>query len=422
MTASPERRSMSSDMANTRRSPSTERGTATYEALLRASASVFSRRGFRHASVAEICRRSRVANGTFYQYFPSKEQIFLTLIERMTHQLQTRLTVDPTAPALQQIQSILKDHLDLMSSQTTLYRVFREAEFIHTELPKQLYGQLIRSYRRILEQSPDQLRPIEPETVALALIGMAEFIALRYIFWGHGLPPTVWTTLHTLIAYGIHSDHPLAPAAPPPTQPIPSSAQNNKKKKKTRARLLEAAEVEFGQKGFYEAQVVDITRRAGVAHGTFYTYFPSKEAIFVELVREINSQLRAHLGAAIAGLPDRCQIECAGFQAFFEFIKGHPHAYRIVREAEFVGSIGRWYYERLAQGYVPALAKAMAAGQIRELDPEALAYALMGIGHFIALRWVVWEGKAVPNAVFASMMDFILNGLLPLDNGSLRSS
>ncbi len=72
---------------------------------------------------------------------------------------------------------------------------------------------------------------------------------------------------------------------------------------------------------------------------------------------------------------------------------------------------GRWYYERLAQGYVPALARAMQDRQIRSLDPEALAYALMGIGHFIGLRWVLWEGEPVPQAVFETMMDFVLHGL-----------
>lgn len=402
----------------TRRAPATERGTATYEALLHAGAQIFGQRGFRQASVAEICRRSRVANGTFYQYFPDKEQLFLTLIERMAKQLQARLheSVAPTAPALAQLQAALKAHLEFISSQTALYRVFREAEFIHTDLPKQLYGQLARFYQEILRH----LRRLDPETVAFAVIGMTEFIALRYIFWGRGLPPHALQTLDELIAHGISTEQPIAPATQrissrPPEQPVARSQGQ-----RTRARLLEAAEIEFGQKGFYEAQIVDITRRAGVAHGTFYTYFPSKEAIFVELVREINHQLRDHIRTTIAGLCDRRQIERAGFRAFFQFIKDHPQAYRIVREAEFIGSpkntAGRWYYERLAQGYIPALEHAMAVGQIRTLDPETLAYALMGIGHFIGIRWALWEQQAVPDSVFESMMDFILHGLLPLDN------
>ena len=411
-----------------RRSPSTERGTATYEALLRAGASVFSRRGFRQASVAEICRRSHVANGTFYQYFLDKEQIFLTLIERLAHQLQMRLraSVVPTAPAIEQLQSALRTHLKFIDSQTALYRVFREAEFIHTELSKRLYGQLARLYQEILQtgQSQGQLRRLDPETVSFSLIGMAEFLALRYIFWDRGLPPRVWKTLSDLLAHGVSAKQPIAPRGQSPS-PLPEEESVEPSQgQRTRARLLESAEEEFGQKGFYEAQIVDITRRAGVAHGTFYTYFPSKGAIFVELVREINTQLRARLRAAIAGLKDRRQIERAGFRAFFEFIHKHPKAYRIVREAEFVGSpknaAGRWYYERLAQGYVPALARAMAAGQLRLLDPEALAYALMGMGHFIGVRWVLWEGRAVPNSVFETMMDFLLHGLLPLDRDRSR--
>ncbi|MCS7198382.1 MAG: TetR/AcrR family transcriptional regulator [Candidatus Bipolaricaulota bacterium] len=394
----------------------------TYETLLRVGASVFSHRGFRRASVAEICRRSRVANGTFYQYFPDKAQLFLTLIEQMTNQLQTRLesAVAPAAPAIEQLHTTLKTHLEFIGAHTALYRVFREAEFVQIEPPQQLYGRLARFYQKILQdgQNTKQLRRLDLETVSFSLIGMAEFIALRYIFWDCGLPPHVWETLRGLISYGISSERPCAPAgpsdfSPPPEEKIAEPSQGQR----TRAKLLEAAEAEFGEKGFYEAQIVDITRRAGVAHGTFYTYFPSKEAIFVELVQEINKQLRARLRAAIAGLGDRRQIERAGFRAFFDFIKDHARAYRIVREAEFVGSpknaAGRWYYERLAQGYVPALAHAMKVRQIRSSDPEALAYALMGIGHFIGLRWVLWERQAVPNSVFENMMDFILHGLLP---------
>lgn len=408
-------------MANTRRSPSTKRGTATYEALLRAGASVFSRHGFRQASVAEICRRSRVANGTFYQYFPDKEQLFLTLIQQMANQLQACLehAVTYAAPAIEQLYAALKTHLEFISSHTALYRVFREAEFVQTELPRQLYGRLARFYQKILHegQSTKQLRRFDPEVVSFSLIGMAEFVALRYIFWDRGLPPHVEETLRDLISYGISGERPFVPAELSSLSLSEEELAELSQGQRTRAKLLEAAEAEFGEKGFYEAQIVDITRRAGVAHGTFYTYFPSKEAIFVELVREINSQLRARLQAAIAGLHDRRQIERAGFRAFFDFIKDHARAYRIVREAEFVGSpkrtVGRWYYERLAQGYVPALAQAMQDGQIRCSDPEALAYALMGIGHFIGVRWVLWEKRAVPSSVFESMMDFILYGLIP---------
>jgi hypothetical protein len=48
---------------------------------------------------------------------------------------------------------------------------------------------------------------------------------------------------------------------------------------------------------------------------------------------------------------------------------------------------------------------------IRRLDPEVLAYSLMGIGDFIGMRWVLWEKKAMRPAVIETMMDFMLRGV-----------
>ena len=49
----------------------------------------------------------------------------------------------------------------------------------------------------------------------------------------------------------------------------------------------------------------------------------------------------------------------------------------------------REFYEAMADGYTAALRSSMDAGEIRRMDPEVLAYCLMGIGDFIGMRWVV---------------------------------
>ena len=53
--------------------------------------------------------------------------------------------------------------------------------------------------------------------------------------------------------------------------------------RRTRRALLDAAAIEFGERGFHESSIVGITQRAGVALGSFYTYFESKEAVFARL-------------------------------------------------------------------------------------------------------------------------------------------
>ena len=63
-------------------------------------------------------------------------------------------------------------------------------------------------------------------------------------------------------------------------------APRTERGRRTVRKLLEAAAQEFGQRGFHEAAITGITSRAGVALGTFYTYFESKEELFRALVRE----------------------------------------------------------------------------------------------------------------------------------------
>jgi AcrR family transcriptional regulator len=53
---------------------------------------------------------------------------------------------------------------------------------------------------------------------------------------------------------------------------------------RTRERLIGAARTVFARDGFHEARVTDISREAGVAHGTFYTYFETKLDVFREIV------------------------------------------------------------------------------------------------------------------------------------------
>lgn len=199
----------------------------------------------------------------------------------------------------------------------------------------------------------------------------------------------------------------------------------------TRRRLLDAAEEVFGEMGYYEASVAEITRRAGVAQGTFYIYFHSKRDTFVELVEDIGARLRAATSAAIQGTNDRIEAERKGFEAFFRFVYAHRRIYRIVEEAERVApDAAHDYYRRISLGYEHGLAAAMQAGQIEEGNVEGLAYTLMGIGHFLALRWLVWptermsvatppeaatssdeEPIRIPDEVFETVMAFIARGL-----------
>jgi AcrR family transcriptional regulator len=169
----------------------------------------------------------------------------------------------------------------------------------------------------------------------------------------------------------------------------------------TRTRLLEAAEAVFGELGYHEASIVKITEAARVGQGTFYNYFTSKKEIFDELVRDLNRRVRHAMKEASSQGETRLQAELFGFRAYFRFTGEHPTLYRIIRQAEFVSpEMLRYHYERLSAGYIEALREAAARGEVNSLDAEALAYALMGMGEMIGMRWILWgEGQPIPPAV-----------------------
>jgi AcrR family transcriptional regulator len=193
------------------------------------------------------------------------------------------------------------------------------------------------------------------------------------------------------------------------------SAPRTSRGTRTRAKLLAAAEQVFSTLGYHEASIVKITEEAGVGLGTFYLYFAGKAEVFDEVVRDLNHRVRQAMSVASSEAPTRIEAERAGFRAFFRFTAQHPALYRIIRQAEFVSpGAMREHYSSIVEGYREGLVSAQAKGEVRPLDPTVAAWALMGAGELIGMRWVLWEaedsnGQApeVPDPVFDALMDLI---------------
>ncbi len=168
----------------------------------------------------------------------------------------------------------------------------------------------------------------------------------------------------------------------------------SKRGERTRRRLLEAAEAVFADLGYHDASIVKITEAAGVGQGTFYLYFASKKDVFDELVVDLNHRVRQAMTEAASQGTTRAEMERLGFAGYFRFVAEHPALYRIIRQAEFVSpEMLHLHYERLTSGYVAGLRQAMEAGEIADGDPELLAWALMGIGELVGMRWILWNGR-----------------------------
>jgi AcrR family transcriptional regulator len=182
--------------------------------------------------------------------------------------------------------------------------------------------------------------------------------------------------------------------------------------RKTLRLLLDAAASEFGEKGFHESSVVSITQRAGVALGSFYTYFDSKDSLFRALVQDMSTQVRNTVGPVMAAETDRLAGERKGLAEFLSFVRQHKELYRIIDEAEFVDPPSyRAHYENTVAGYVASLKDAADKGQLRADVEEVHAWAIVGMNVFLGLRYGVFGEDRDVEDVANIASDLLTNGL-----------
>lgn len=380
------------------------KGLKTRSLLLTTAREVFQDKGFYGTSVSEISRRCGLSQGTFYQYFKNKEQIFLEIADQIVAEFREAV-IQPSRLGSgfpERVRTLMGLLLDHALQYQYFHRILGEFELIDP-VTIGYFDSLARFCRDFFRRETirGEMRLLDPNLLAYMCIGMALFQAFD---WGpeqecfdqerllelltdlllSGISgPKPWTQsiserdLKNVLQAGTHPD---------------LRDQTFPRGQVTKRALFQAAEDVFGEVGFNRASVSEITRRAGVAQGTFYIHFQSKKDLMIGFVRYINRELRRHLKIATKHLTDRRDIEQGGMLAFFQFLKEHRRIYRVVSESETMGpNMGMWYYSKLAEGYVQGVRQGMAAGEIRDMPPVFLTRSLMGIQHMIGLKWLVWN-------------------------------
>ena len=191
-------------------------------------------------------------------------------------------------------------------------------------------------------------------------------------------------------------------------------APRTERGRKTLRKLLDAAAVEFGEKGYHETSIVSITARAGVALGSFYTYFASKDAVFRALVSDMSAQVGRQAAAAMEPATTALERERLALQGFLEFARAHKEVYRIIDESEFVdpGSYRR-HYASTAERILARLQEGAAQGEFRADVSELHSWAIMGMNVFLGLRYGIWSDSAPPGDIAQAANEFIAHGLEP---------
>jgi AcrR family transcriptional regulator len=155
----------------------------------------------------------------------------------------------------------------------------------------------------------------------------------------------------------------------------------------TRERLLSAARDLIEEGGYGAASVIAIAERAGLAAGTLYRHFASKEELFVEVYRSVCAREERAMRAAAEALPadatsvERVEVVLGTFAR--RALRNPRLAWALIAEPvdPLVDAERLAYRERYAGDFAEALRAAVAAGEIPEQNVGLTAAALVGGSH-----------------------------------------
>jgi AcrR family transcriptional regulator len=187
----------------------------------------------------------------------------------------------------------------------------------------------------------------------------------------------------------------------------------------TRARIVEAALACFAQQGYDAAGVAEICRRAGVSKGAFYHHFPSKQAVFLELMSRWLGGLDRQLLAVRAGAEDVPEgllkmAEMAG--QVFEAASGQLPLF-----LEFWSKAARdpevWQatiepYRRYQDFFADMVEAGIAEGSLESVDPGTAARALVSLAVGLVLQSLIDPQDTDWEQVTKDSMRIFLEGLL----------
>ena len=186
--------------------------------------------------------------------------------------------------------------------------------------------------------------------------------------------------------------------------------------------ILSAATQLIYERGYYGANIADITQLAGVAAGTFYVYFDSKLSLYRYLLLQFSHRIRKELSIKTSNCPDRRSAERAGIQAWLEFIAKNPYMYNIIWESLYVDrKLFTEYYENFCKSYMRSINSGKKKGEVRDIDSEVLAYMLMGISIFVGLKYGMFEKNSVDfERITDEVMKVLDGGMFTGDSPQLR--
>lgn len=188
----------------------------------------------------------------------------------------------------------------------------------------------------------------------------------------------------------------------------PAVEEPRSRGERTAERLREAAREAFAELGWQATRVEDIVQRAGVSHGTFYTYYENKTAVLSALVQDSEEafaelaaapweadDVRGALERVIGGFLERYRDDAMVMRTWLQAARDERGFSRLYVDSR------RLFVDRVADNVALALA---ASGREAARSPHTVASSLVAMVEHFAYCWLVLGEEHDPDEVVGSLV------------------
>lgn len=187
-----------------------------------------------------------------------------------------------------------------------------------------------------------------------------------------------------------------------------------------RALITEAATEVFAEKGFHQARVSDIARRAGVADGTIYLYFKNKEDLLLSIFEEKMDLLLNRLGRALEDIDDPLERVRRFARFHFEQVRTNRSVAEVLQvELRLSNKFIKEYRPEKLWAYLNVFGQIVRDGQATglfraDIDHFITSWAFFGAMDELAMQWVLARNQArFPlEAAADQIADVFIRGML----------
>ena len=188
-----------------------------------------------------------------------------------------------------------------------------------------------------------------------------------------------------------------------------------------RERILDAAFTVFSQRGYRQAGVDEVGRQAETSKGGVYFHFPTKESLFLELLRTTADRLVGKVERAIEDVPDPIERADVALGTVLGVFAGHRTMARLFlidavgAGAEFQAELQR-LHQRFSGLIAEQLDAAVAKGIIPPLDTQVAGMAWFGALNEVVMRWLMDEAHGRLEDTYPTLRAILLRSVgIPAD-------